>query len=111
MVDFLRDLSTLNDRSFETLDALSDRFESTDECAKKLSKAESQKYAAMFPGEYNAVEKWAVKEARALNFLRRARGRGAKAIAQRRADYYEKKLESALAAFSAKVNEAKAAGN
>merc|ERR1712018_343802 len=114
----------LNDWSFETLSELSDSMsdsnaynslvtslsESTDnDCEKKLSKAQTKKYARMFPRAYRAVRVWANRRVAADNRLKRSSGRWKKR-AQGYVDYAEKKLESALEAFSKAVNEAKAAG-
>merc|ERR1712025_283825 len=125
LTDFLEDLRELSDTTFETMGELSDSLsestayssfvsalsESTDgECASKLSKSQTRKYARMFPKEYRAVRVWAIRRVNAESYAKRVRSRYAKKRAQRRVDFTEARLEKALEVFSKKVNEAKAAG-
>merc|ERR1712025_215174 len=98
LTDFLNDLRSLS--------------ESTDnECAKQLSKEETEKYAKEFPSEYEAMQKWEIRRVNAENFLKNLRNQAMKKRVHKRVNNIKKELEKAKQVFIQKVNEAMEGGN
>merc|ERR1712088_333209 len=97
LVDFLRDLRTLSDGSFETLSELSD---STSDSSKAI------KLAKLFPSELGEVGIWALRLREAQRYYRSRRNaanRRATMIAHRRVWNAEIELESAMEKFIQKA--------
>merc|ERR1712088_881321 len=92
LVDFLRDMRTLSDGSFETLSELRD---STSDSSKAI------KLAKLFPSELGEVGLWAVRLRAAQRYFnsRRSTNRRAAMIAHRRVWNAETELESAMEKF------------